>query len=132
MLKKILSISGKPGLHKFVSQSKNMIIVESLMDGKRFPAYSHERVISLGDISIYTQTEEVPLAEVFEKIKLKTNAEKAICEKSSEADLRAYFEEILPDYDKSRVYKSDVKKVIQWYNILIEKGFTDFLAEEEA
>lgn len=131
MLKKILSISGKPGLFKLVSQSKNMIIVESLLDGKRIPAYSHDRIISLGDIAIYTEENEVSLSEIFDKIKIQTNGEKAISEKSSDVELQKYFKEVLPNYDKSRVHKSDIKKVFAWYNLLIEKGHADFSVKTE-
>lgn len=131
MLKKILSISGKPGLFSLVSQSKNMIIVESLLDGKRIPAYSHDRVISLGDIAIFTENDETPLREVFEKMKAKTNGEKSISEKSSDAELQKYFAEVLPNYDRERVHKSDIKKVFVWFNLLIEKGYTDFSEKKE-
>jgi hypothetical protein len=131
MLKQILSISGKPGLYKLISQSKNMIIVESLLDEKRLPAYSHDRVISLGDIAIFTETEEVPLREVFNKIKEKTNSEKALSDKASDVELKAFFEEILPDYDKERVHKSDMKKVVAWFNLLIQSGYNDFSEEKE-
>ena len=131
MLKKILSISGKPGLYELISQAKNMIIVESLVDGKRMPAYSHEKVISLGDIAIFTNEGEVPLREVFDKMKTKTNGEKAIDAKSSDAELQAFFAEVLPDYDQERVHKSDIKKVFLWFNLLVEKGYTDFSEEKE-
>jgi len=131
MLKKILSISGKPGLYELISQAKNMIIVESLADGKRMPAYSHEKVISLGDIAIFTNDGEVPLREVFANMIAKTNGEKVISEKSPDAELQAFFSEVLPDYDRERVHKSDIKKVFLWFNLLIEKGYTDFSEEKE-
>ena len=131
MLKKILSISGKPGLYELISQAKNMIIVESLIDGKRMPAYSHEKVISLGDIAIFTNEGEKPLREVFDKMKTKTNGEKAISAKSSDAELQAFFAEVLPEYDQERVHKSDIKKVFLWFNLLVEKGYTDFSEEKE-
>jgi hypothetical protein len=131
MLKEILSISGKPGLYKLISQAKNMIIVESLVDGKRMPAHSHDRVISLGDVAMFTDTGEVPLREVFNKMKEKTNGEKAISEKSSDIELQKFFAEILPDYDRERVHKSDVKKLFAWFNLLIEKGYTDFSEKAE-
>ena len=108
MLKTILSISGKPGLYKLVSHGKNMLIVESLTDNKRVPAYAKDKVISLGDIAIYTDETEVPLHEV----------------------LTAYFAEVLPSYDRERVYPSDIKKLLSWYNILINAGITDFTPED--
>ena len=114
MLKTILSISGKPGLYKLVSQGKNMLIVESLADKKRFPAYGNEKIISLGDIAMYTDTEDVPLKEVF--LSMKATAD----------DLRAYLAEVLPTFDRDRVYPSDIKKLIVWYNLLVASGMTDF------
>ena len=132
MLKKILSISGKPGLFKLISYGKNMLVVESLLDGKRLPAYSRDRVMSLGDISIYTHNEEVSLGKVFENI-CKQHDGKTLDPKaySDGATLRAFFAQVLPDYDEDRVYTSDIKKVIAWYNILIENGITDFSTVEE-
>ncbi|MFB6316969.1 DUF5606 domain-containing protein [Saccharicrinis sp. FJH54] len=134
MLKGILSISGKPGLYKMVTQGKNSIIVESLLDGKRIPAHSFAKVISLEDIAIFTETEEVPLADVF----------KAIIEKEGEGnpapdaksisgdDLKTYFEEILPEYDRDRVYVSDMKKVLAWYNLLLENDLLKTDVEEDS
>lgn len=128
MLKEILSISGKPGLFKLVSQGKNMLIVESLIDGKRIPAYTKDKVVSLGDIAIFTETEEVPLAQVLENIKIKESG--SSCPVDTKADnnqLRSYMAEILPDYDRERVYPSDMRKLYAWYNILIQNGITNFL-----
>jgi len=131
MLKEILSISGKPGLFKLVSQGKNMLIVESLIDGKRIPAYSKDKVVSLGDIAIFTDTEEIPLAQVLENIKTKENgAKSAIDSKADNNILRKYMETILPEYDKDRVYPSDIRKIVSWYNLLIEKNI-DFSVEEK-
>lgn len=133
MLKEILSVSGKPGLFKLVSQGKNMLIIESLIDGKRIPAYTKDKVVSLGDIAMYTETEEVPLGQVLENIKTKENG--AACSIDPKADndkLRKYMNEILPDYDRDRVYPSDMRKLFSWYNILITAQITDFLAEEKA
>ena len=132
MLKEILSVTGKPGLFKLVSQGKNMLIVESLIDGKRIPAYSKDKVISLGDIAIFTETTEIPLGQVLEVVKAKENG--AICSIDSKADndkLRKYMGEILPEYDRDRVYPSDIRKLINWYNILINAQITDFQAEEK-
>ena len=123
MLKEILSISGKPGLQKLISNSSNAIIVESLIDGKRFPAYSNSKIIALEDISIYTEAEDMPLKEVFKRIS-------AMSHKEPTEKILAYFEEIVPEYDKERVYVSDMKKIIQWYNLLTEKGMLDL--DEEA
>lgn len=133
MLKTILSISGKPGLYKLVSQGKNMLIVESLTpDKKRFPAYSNEKIISLGDIAMYTDDEEVPLKDVLTSIKEKENGETASLDvkKASQDDLRNYLGEVLPNFDRERVYANDIKKLISWYNILISNGITDFQEEE--
>ncbi len=130
MLKEILSISGKPGLQKLVSNSSNAIIVESLIDGKRFPAYSNSKIIALEDISIYTEEEDMPLKEVFKRIYTKENGQSALSHKESSEKIIAYFNEIVPEYDKDRVYTSDMKKIIQWYNLLTEKGMLNFSEEE--
>ena len=131
MLKKILSISGKPGLFKLISHGKNMIIVESFIDKKRIPSYSYDKVVSLGDIAIFTEDEEVPLIEVFDKIKMKENGEVAsIDPKANSTLLQAYFAEVLHDFDRERVFPSDIKKIITWYNLLINNGISDFKEEE--
>lgn len=132
MLKKILSVTGKPGLFKLVSQGKNMLIVESLIDGKRIPAYSRDKVVSLGDIAMFTETEEVPLSEVLEKLKTKENGQPASIDPKADNDtLRKFMAEVLPDYDRERVYPSDIRKLISWYNLLINNNITEFLAKEE-
>ena len=136
MLRTILSVSGKPGLYKLVSQGKNMLIIEALdATKKRIPAYGHDKVISLGDIAMYTDDEEVALGQVFESVKAKENGALASIDykKASQAELHAYMAEVLPTYDRDRVHTSDIKKLIQWYNILINNGITEFIeAEEEA
>ena len=133
MLKEILSVSGKPGLFKLVSQGKNMLIVESLIDGKRIPAYTKDKVVSLSDIAIFTEAEEVPLSEVFEKVKAKENGEKCSVDAKADNDvLRKYMAEILPEYDRERVYPSDIRKLISWYNILINSNFTTFVEVEKS
>ncbi|SHF35389.1 hypothetical protein SAMN05444405_107139 [Bacteroides luti] len=135
MLKTILSISGKPGLYKLISQGKNMLIVESISeDKKRIPAYGNEKVISLADIAMYTNDSEVPLKEVLASVLKKENGELASIDakKSTSDQLRTYFAEILPDFDRDRVYVTDIKKLISWYNILVTNGITDFEAEETA
>lgn len=130
MLTKILSVSGKPGLYKLISTSKNLNIVESLLDGKRIPVYLTEKVVTLSDVSIYTTEEDMPLREVFQKIKEKENGEKTVLgSKSSNGEVFRYFEEILPNYDTEKVYASDIKKILNWYNILINSGI-DFDQEE--
>lgn len=131
MLKTILSISGRPGLFRLVSHGKNMLIVESLADKKRFPAYGNEKIVSLGDIAIYTEEDDVPLSEVLTAMKKKENGAVVALDlkKVSTDNLFAYLAEILPDFDRDRVHASDVKKLISWYNILVNSGMTDF--EEE-
>lgn len=121
MLKTILSVSGKPGLYKLISSGKNMVIVESLVDNKKMPIHARDKVVSLGDISIYTEdAEEVPLSQVLVSIKKKENGEKAsIPTGSKPEELKKYFEEILPSFDRDRVYPTDIKKIISWYNLLI-------------
>lgn len=132
MLKTILSISGKPGLYKLVSQGKNMLIVESLVDKKRSPAYGNEKIISLGDIAMYTDTEDVPLKDVLTSMKQKENGAAVAMnlKKATPDELRAYLAEVLPTFDRERVYVSDIKKLISWYNLLVANGLTDF--EENA
>lgn len=133
MLKQILSISGKPGLYKLISYSKNIVIVENLQTKKRTPAYSHDKIISLGDISIYTDSSEVPLNEVFKTIAAKYDT-KVLDAKNYQkpAEMEAFFGEILEDYDRERVYNNDIKKIILWYNILVESENTDFEIEESS
>lgn len=132
MLKKILSISGRPGLFKLVAYGKNMLLVEGLADGKRLPIHSRERVMSLGDISIYTEGEDVPLSQVLENVGKKFE-NKAIDTKaySTPDQLHEFMGSVLENWDSERVHNSDIKKVIAWYNILVENGFTDFTAKAE-
>jgi hypothetical protein len=125
-LKGILAISGKPGLFKMLSQGKNNIIVEGLDDNKRFPVYAAHQISALEEISIYTETEDVPLADVFKGIFDATGGKEAISHKSSKNQLEELFEKALPEYDRERVYISDIKKVIQWYNILFRNGLMVF------
>lgn len=118
-LDKIMSISGKPGLYKVLTQTRNGAIVESLLDKKRLNVTIHSNVSILSEIAIYTIHEEKPLAAIFEAIKQKENGQQtSISHKDSKDALEEYFFEILPDYDEDRVYPSDIKKVIQWYNLL--------------
>ena len=134
MLRTILSVSGKPGLFKLISQGKNMLILETLdATKKRLPVYAHDKVISLGDIAMYTDDEEVALGEVLESVKNKENGAAASIDfkKASQAELHAYMAEVLPSYDRDRVHASDIKKLIQWYNILVNNGITEFITVEE-
>lgn len=131
MDKTILSISGKQGLFKLVSQGRNMLIVESLLTGKRNPVYSHDKVVSLSDISIYSNDGgDKPLYEVLDVVK-NTNEGKTVDVKSmDDADVRKYFGEIMPDFDTERVYTNDIRKLFSWYNQLVEAGITDFKEKE--
>lgn len=133
MLRTILSISGKPGLYKLTSRAKNMLIVESLIDQKKIPAHAKDKVISLGDIAIYTEDGETPLHKVLTSVKEKENGEVASINptKASTDELRAYFAEVLPNFDRDRVYLSDIRKLLNWYNILIKAGINEFTPAEE-
>ncbi len=132
MLKTILSIAGKPGLYKLVSQNKSMLVVESLVDGKRLPSHSRDKIVSLGDIAMYTETDEVPLREVLESVKkLENGAKASVGPKAAPAELREWFAKVLPDFDRDRVYPTDIKKLVQWYNLLIESGNDDFSEKTE-
>ena len=135
MLKKILSVSGKPGLYKLVSQGKSMLIVEALTDGRRMPVYAREKIISLGDIAIYTDGDEVPLYEVLNSVKAKEEGQAVSSIDASRAtpdELRAYMAEVLPNFDRERVYPTDIKRLLSWYNLLIGAGITDFDPQEAA
>lgn len=129
MIKQILSIAGRPGLYKLVSQGKNMLIVESLTDRKKTPAYARDKVTSLGDISIYTLEEDEPLPNVLQSLKEKTGGKTVDLKQIP--DLYAYFGEILPSFVADRVHLSDIRKLISWYNLLVETGEDDFVEETE-
>ena len=132
MLKKILSISGKPGLYRLISYWKGIIIVENVTDNKRMPAYTRDKIIALGDIAIYTDDTEVPLADVLTTIAEKYNSQVLDTKLyKSAAQLQQFFEEVLPNYDHDRVYNTDIKKIISWYNTLISAGITDFSIKSE-
>jgi len=131
MLKDILAISGQPGLFKMVSKGNKSVIVESLLTGKRFPAFSSSKITSLEDIAIFTHSGEIPLKDVLKKISDNENSIEAIDSKSSSSDLKKFFKLLLPDYDDVKVYVSDIKKVIAWYNILKEKELLNFDDESE-
>ncbi|MBT0608501.1 DUF5606 domain-containing protein [Aequorivita echinoideorum] len=130
-LEKVLSISGKPGLYKLKTQTRSGFLAESLLDGKTINVSGRHNVSLLSEIAIYTLTEEVPLRKVFSKISEKENGKEAISHKASKDELEEYFFGILPDYDEDRVYASDIKKVVQWYNLLVKNGITDFSQEKD-
>ena len=129
-LKGILSISGYTGLFKLISQAKNSIIVESFDDKKRMPVYSTNKISPLDEIAVYTYDGEVPLKDILKNIYLKENKGETISAKSSSDELKKFMEIILPNYDKERVYASDIKKIINWYNQLYKFQLLDF--EEES
>jgi hypothetical protein len=132
MLKEILSIAGKPGLYKMISYGKSMLVVENLETKKRIPAYSRDRIVSLGDIAIYTTEEEVPLGKVLEAIRDKYEAKPLdLKQYKTDEQLDAFFKEVLPTYDEERVYKSDIRKLMGWYNLLVNAGITDYSKKEE-
>ena len=131
-LDKILSIGGKPGLFKLITQTRSGFVAESLLDGKKITVGLRSNVSILSEIAIYTLEAELPLREVFQKIQVKEKGGKtSIQHKSEKIKLEEYFFEILPNYDEDRVYGSDIKKVIQWYNLLHENGITDFSNDDE-
>jgi dephospho-CoA kinase len=125
----ILSIAGKPGLYKLVSRGKMNLIVEALDEThKRQPVFATDRVTSLGDIAMYTDADDIPLWQVLENVGKKENSTESSVnyKKASSKELRAYFTEVLPNWDQDRVHDSDIKKLLQWYNILVKAGITNF------
>lgn len=129
MLETILAISGKPGLYKLVSRGNNNLIVETIdAQKKRFPAFAADKVISLADIAMYTDEKEVPFREVLNSIKTKEGGKVASIDyrKASKEELFAYLGEVLPNFDRDRVYPADAKKLVQWYNLLVENGLDNF------
>ncbi len=131
-LEKILSVSGKPGIFKLVAGGKNIIVAESLIDGKRLPIHPSQRVSSLSDISIFTIEEDVPLREVLLKMKEHFNGGPSVDTKLEPKKLRVEMEKFLPTYDAERVYDSDIKKLFQWYNILQQKDMLEFEEPESS
>jgi hypothetical protein len=125
-LKDILAISGQPGLYKFVAQSMRGVIVESLIDGKRMNASATSRVSALTEISMFTEGEDIALADVFTNIWNYTEGKEAISHKESAERIEEEFAKVLPEYDRDRVHLSDMKKCFAWYNILVKTGFTEF------
>lgn len=132
MLRKILAITGKPGLFKILSQGKGMLIVEELGSGKRMPVHARDKVVSLGDIAMYTESGDTALGEILDKTFAHFDGKKADIKAIIAGDgLRKEFEAIVEDFDRDRVHDNDIKKLFQWYNILVDNGFTKF-AEEQA
>lgn len=133
MFERVLTISGKPGLYRLLSSGRNMIIVEAIdSTKKRVPVHNTDKVVMLDDIAIYTDTEEVPLREVFAKIYEKENGVLPLDLKmATPEELVEYFEGVMPDYDRERVYLTHIKKMFSWYNILVANGVVDFKVEEE-
>ncbi|MEA3477444.1 MAG: DUF5606 domain-containing protein [Bacteroidota bacterium] len=130
-LSEILAISGKPGLYKMLTETKNGVLVESLENQKRFPVFAHEKISSLEEISIFTEDDDMPLKDVFRKIHEQVEGKEAMDHKSDPQKLKAFFLEVVPDYDQERVYNSDIKKVIYWYNQLHGHKLLDFTEEEK-
>ena len=130
-LEEIITVSGKSGLFKRISETRQGLLVESLSDGRRMPVFASERSSVLEDIGIYTQEKEIPLKEVFWKIHEHTKGNPAPGPKSHPDDLKNAFAEVLPEYDRDRVHVSDIKKVFSWYNILLEKGLITKPEEED-
>ncbi|MBR3976950.1 MAG: DUF5606 domain-containing protein [Bacteroidaceae bacterium] len=133
MFERILTVTGKPGLYRLLSQGRNMFVVEAVdATKKRMPVYNHDKVVMLDDIAIYTDTEEVPLREVFAKIYEKENGPIPFDVKgATPEELVEYFESVMPDYDRERVYLTHIKKIYSWYNILVASDVVDFAAKEE-
>ena len=129
--KDILAISGQPGLYKYVAHSSRGIIVESLGDGKRMNASATARVSALVEISMFTEGEDIPLAEVFTRMYAHTGGKEGLSHKSTPEAMKAYFAEVLPEYDRERVHVSDIKKAFAWFNILVSAGITEFTLPEE-
>jgi len=121
-LKGIISISGKAGLFKVAANGRNNIIVQSLDNDKKFPVFATDKISALEDICIYTYEEDVPLTEVYEKLAKLEDYKKSINHKAIGSDLRAKTEEFLPEFDEDRVFDGDLKKLFQWYNLLVDKG----------
>jgi len=134
MQQTILAISGKPGLYKLVTRGKNNLIVEAL-DGthRRMPAFGTERITSLNDVAMYSEEDDVPLTTILENMKKLENGQKASIDpkKATSDELQDYFTKVLPQWDRDRVKNSHIQKLIQWYNILVEAGITDFQDEEQ-
>ena len=131
-MREILAITGKPGLFKIVSHSGKTLIVEDLDSGKRFPVSMRDKVVSLGDIAMYTETDDKPLGEILDIIYEKEGGKSLEIKEIVKGEgLKAKFNDFLPDFDKDRVHDSDIKKLFNWYNLLVSKGFTKFTEEKK-
>lgn len=132
MLREILAITGKPGLFKIISQGNRVLLVEDLKSKKRFPAHSRDKVVSLGDIAMYTDSGDKPLGEILDMVYARNEGKEIDVKKLiSDGGLRAEFEAVVPDFDKERVYDNDIKKLFTWYNILVSEGYTKFVGDDE-
>lgn len=127
----IISIAGKPGLYKVIAQGKNNVIVESLVNGKRIPAYATDKISALEDISIYTLESDVALADVFASLLKRFDGKEGLSHKDDVINLQEVLFEVLPEYDEDRVYPSDIKKLFQWYNLLVNAGVLTLEANEK-
>lgn len=132
MLREILSITGKPGLFRLVSHNGRMLVVEELNSGKRFPVSPRDKVVSLGDVAMYTTEEDLPLPEIFERAyKVYEGKQFDLKAVKSNSELADAFAAVVPDFDRDRVYPSDMRKMFTWYNVLVGAGFTTFTEKEE-
>ena len=131
-LKEILAISGQPGLYRYVARSARGVIVESLLDGRRMNASATSKVSALTEISMYTEGDDLPLADIFTRIYAHTGGKEAISPKETPERLKAAFAEVLPEYDRERVHVSDIKKCFAWYNALVAAGFTEFKLPDDS
>lgn len=135
MLKKILAITGRPGLFEIVAQGKNMILVQDIISKKRFPASGRDKIVALGDIAMYTDAGDTPLGEILDRVYKHFEGKEVDVKKlQNENKLADTFGEIVPDFDRNRVYDSDIRKLFSWYNLLLKSGFTSFAnveSEEE-
>lgn len=130
-LKEILAVSGQPGLYRYLAQSTNGVIVESLTDKKRMNFPSNARVSSMAEIAVFTDAEDLPLAEVFEKLYAHTSGKETISHKASPEEMKTLFATVVPGYDRERVHISDIKKIISWFNLLVASGMKEFKLPEE-
>ena len=131
-LESIISVTGKPGLYKVLSQIKNGLIVESIVDGKRLPIHATDKVSALSDISIYTNDGDMPLGEIYGVVFEKTGGKAAVNHKAKPEELKSFMAEVVPNYDADRVYNSDLKKLFQWFNVLVDKGLLVPSKEDES
>ena len=131
MLREIISITGKPGLFRIISHSQNRLIVEDLQSKKRFPVSGRDKIVSLGDIAMYTEGDDKPLGEILDLLYAAQEGKPVAVKELDNAGLAALFESVLPDYEKDRVYPSDIRKLFSWYNILTAAGMSEFTRKEE-